>query len=116
MRKMTEGSVVKHLIAYALPMILGNILQLTYNAVDSIIIGKILGEDSLAAVSTANPIMTIMVLGASGVGIGTSVLMSKFYGANNETDLKREFSTTVIFSVFFPLSFSCLEFFFPSYS
>lgn len=101
MRKMTEGSIAKHLIAYALPMILGNILQLTYNAVDSIIIGKFLGEGSLAAVSTANPIMTIMILGASGVGIGASVLMSRFYGANDTIKLKREFSTTVIFSAFF---------------
>lgn len=101
MRKMTEGSIANHLIAYALPMILGNILQLTYNAVDSIIIGKFLGEESLAAVSTANPIMTIMVLGASGIGIGASVLMSKFYGAGDDVSLKREFSTTVIFSCFF---------------
>ena len=61
-RPMTEGSIFSHLIRYALPMILGNIMQLTYNAVDSVIIGKCLGEDALAAVSTANPIMTIMVL------------------------------------------------------
>ena len=100
-RPMTEGSIFGHLLRYALPMILGNIMQLTYNAVDSIIIGKCLGEDALAAVSTANPIMTIMILGASGLGIGASVLMSRFYGAKDFTGLKREFSTTVIFSTAF---------------
>lgn len=104
MRKMTEGSITGHLIAYALPMILGNILQLTYNAVDSILIGKFLGENALAAVSTANPIMTIMVLGASGIGIGASVLMSRFYGANDSVRLKREFSTTVLFGALFSLA------------
>lgn len=101
---MTEGSIVRHIIAYAIPMIMGNILQLTYNAVDSIIIGKCLGENSLAAVSTANPIMTIMILGASGMGVGASVLISRHYGAGDMEKLKREYSTTLIFGVFFSLA------------
>ena len=101
MQDMTKGSISRHLIKYAIPMILGNILQLTYNAVDSIIIGKFLGEEALAAVSTSNPIMTIMVLGASGIGIGASVIMSRFYGAKDEMGFRREFSTTVIFSTIF---------------
>ena len=80
MRKMTQGSIARHLIAYALPLILGNLFQLTYNAVDSIVIGKFAGENALAAVSAANPVMTIMILGVSGVSIGASVLMSRFSG------------------------------------
>ena len=103
MHDMTTGSISRHLIKYAIPMILGNILQLTYNAVDSIIIGKFLGEEALAAVSTSNPIMTIMVLGASGIGIGASVIMSRFYGAKDAINFRREFSTTVIFSTIFSL-------------
>ena len=58
MRKMTQGSIARHLIAYALPLILGNIFQLTYNAVDSVAIGKFAGENALAAVSAANPVVT----------------------------------------------------------
>ena len=77
MRKMTQGSIARHLIAYALPLILGNLFQLTYNAVDSIVIGKFAGENALAAVSAANPVMTIVILGVSGVSIGASVLMSR---------------------------------------
>ncbi|MBQ0001834.1 MAG: MATE family efflux transporter [Clostridiales bacterium] len=100
---MTEGNIVWHILAYAVPMIFGNILQLTYNAVDSIIIGKCLGEGSLAAVSSANPVMTIMILGASGMGVGGSVLISRFYGASKMEKVKREFSTIVIFGVFFSL-------------
>lgn len=96
---MTQGSIYKHLIKYAVPMILGNILQLTYNAVDSMIIGKCLGEDALAAVSTSNPIMTIMILGVSGLSMGGSVIMSKYYGAGDNENVKKEFSTTFIFSV-----------------
>ena len=97
MRKMTQGSIVRHLIAYALPLILGNLCQLTYNAVDSIVIGKFAGENALAAVSAANPVMTIVILGVSGVSIGASVLMSRFYGAGDEDALRREVATTIVF-------------------
>ncbi len=100
MQKMTQGSIPLHLIRYAIPMILGNLLQLTYNAVDSMIIGKCLGENALAAVSTSNPIMTIVVLGVSGLSMGASVLMSRFYGANDPQKVKREFATSLLFSIF----------------
>ncbi len=97
MRNMTEGNIKGHLLSYAIPMILGNLLQLTYNAVDSIVIGKFVGETALAAVSTANPIMTIVILGVSGLSIGAGVLMSEFYGAGDVDKLKKEFSTTILF-------------------
>ena len=103
MQDMTKGSILSHLIRYAIPMILGNILQLTYNAVDSIIIGKFLGENALAAVSTSDPIFTILVLGASGVSLGASVMISKFKGARNEEKIRQEFATTLIFGAFFSL-------------
>ena len=104
MQDMTTGSISRHLVRYALPMVLGNLMQLTYNAADSVIVGKCLGQDALAAVSTANPIMTLMVLGASGIGIGASVIMSRLYGAKQMEALKREFATTLIFSTFFSLA------------
>ena len=103
MEDMTRGSIGGHLVRYAVPMILGNLLQLSYNAADSVIIGKCLGEDALAAVSSSNPIMTIMVLGASGLGIGASVIMSRCYGAGDRRSLRREFSTTLIFGALFSL-------------
>lgn len=98
---MTRGSVTRHLLRYTVPMVLGNILQLTYNAADSLIISKNLGDEALAAVSVSDPIMTVMVLGASGMGIGASVLMSRFYGQGDREKLRREFSTTVIFGAVF---------------
>ena len=103
MLNMTQGSIPRHLVSYAVPMVFGNLLQLTYNAVDSMIIGKCLGENALAAVSTTNPIMTIVVLGVSGLSMGASVLMSRFYGAGDNEKVKREFATTLIFSVIFSL-------------
>lgn len=104
MKKMTEGNIIRHLISYALPLIFGNIFQLTYNAVDSIIIGKFAGEDAVAAVAASNPVMTIVILGVSGMCIGASVLMSEFYGSGDEENLKKEVSTTLIAGIVFSLT------------
>lgn len=101
MQDMTHGSITRHLIRYSIPMILGNLLQLTYNAVDSVIIGKCLGEKALAAVSTSSPIVTILVLGASGISLGASVMISKFQGAREPENVKREFATTMLFGAVF---------------
>ena len=100
---MTKGSIVAHLIRFSIPMILGNILQLTYNAVDSIIISKFLGENALAAVSTSDPIFTILVLGAYGISLGASVMISKFRGAGDAEQVKQEFATTLLFGFWFSL-------------
>ena len=77
---MPEGGISRHLISYSSPLILGNLFQLTYNAVDSIIVGRFIGKQALAAVGTASPVMNIIVLGISGICIGASVLMSNFFG------------------------------------
>lgn len=100
---MTEGSIPRHLVNYSVPLILGNLFQLTYNVVDSIIAGRFIGKEALAAEGTANPVMSIVILGISGICMGASVLMSEFFGAGEEEKLKREMSTTVIFGCYFSL-------------
>lgn len=101
---MTKGNIFRHIVAYAIPMILGNFLQLSYNMADSVIISKLLGETPLAAVSAVNPIMTLMILGASGLGMGASIIIARLYGAEEYKKLKREYATTVIFGIFFSLT------------
>lgn len=97
MRNMSEGSIFKHLLSYAVPLIFGNMLQLTYNAVDSIIVSKGAGVDALSAVSVSNPVSTLIVQGISGIGIGASVYMSRYYGAGEFKKLKRALSSTILF-------------------
>ena len=108
---MTEGSITKHLISYSIPLILGNLFQLTYNAVDSIIVGRFIGKDALAAVGTANPVMNITILGISGICIGSSVLMSEFFGAGEEANIKKEMATTAVFGLYFSLAVAVLGLF-----
>ena len=74
---MTEGSITKHLVDYSIPLILGNMFQLTYNAVDSIIAGRFIGKEALAAEGTASPVMNIVILGISGICMGASAIAPK---------------------------------------
>lgn len=101
--RMTEGSIFRHLVEYSVPLIVGNLFQLTYNAVDSIIVGKFIGKETLAAVGTASPVMNMIILGISGICIGASVLMSKYFGAGEEDMVKKEMATTAMFGLFFSL-------------
>ena len=101
---MTQGSILRCLITYAIPLILGNLFQLTYNAVDSIIVGRFIGKEALAAVGTASPVMNMVILGISGICIGASVLMSNFFGAGQEEKVKQEMATTAVFGIYFSLA------------
>lgn len=104
MKDMTKGNIPSGLIRFSIPLILGNLFQLTYNAVDSVIVGRFAGESALAAVGTANPVMTIVILGITGICIGASVLMSEFFGAGNVEKLKQEVATTLLFGCCFSLA------------
>lgn len=101
---MTEGKIVPHLIRYSIPLILGNLFQLTYNAVDSVIAGRFIGKEALAAEGMASPVMNIVILGISGICMGAGVLMSQFFGAGQYGKLKREMSTAVLFGLYFSLA------------
>ena len=57
-KNLTEGKITPILISFTIPLVLGNIFQMTYNAVDSIIVGRFVGKEALAAVGVCNPIMT----------------------------------------------------------
>lgn len=105
---MTKGNIKKQLLFFSAPLILGNVFQLTYNTVDSIIVGRYAGEQALAAVGSSNPIMSIAILGINGICIGASVLMGEYFGAGNYEKLKREVSTMFLFGLCFSLVFAVL--------
>lgn len=108
---MTQGRIAAPLIFFTLPLVLGNLFQLTYNAADSVIVGKLLGEESLAAVGTSTPIMNIAILLISGMCMGASVLMSAQYGAEDYDTLSRQLSTTLLAGCGFSLAFSLIMMF-----
>ena len=89
---MTEGSPVKCMLAFAIPMILGNLFQQFYNLVDSMIVGKLVGADALAAVGASTAITMLFVMVAVGTGIGCSVVISQLFGAEKIEDMKTAIS------------------------
>lgn len=112
MKDFTVGRAYPQLINYAIPLILGNFFQLTYNAVDSIILGRYAGKECLAAVGVANPVMNIMIFLIVGICLGAGIIMSEFYGAHDEKKLKSEISTTIAIGLVFTLFVSTLCFIF----
>ena len=93
---MTEGRIIPQLTEFTIPLVLGNLFQLTYNAADSVIVGKFVGDDALAAVGTAGPIMNMVILFISGMCMGAGILMSTHYGAKDYKLLERQISTSML--------------------
>lgn len=105
---MTQGPVMGPLVRFTVPLVLGNIFQLTYNAADSVMVGRLVGTDALAAVGVAGPVMNIMTFLVVGACLGAGVLMSEFYGAGEERVLRREVGTTLTAGLAFTLLLSLL--------
>ena len=105
---LTEGSVAKGLMSFAIPMILGNIFQQLYNIVDSIIVGKMVGADALAAVGASTSITMLFVMVAVGTGIGCSVVISQLFGAKKMELLKTAIDTALFSILVFSIILSLL--------
>lgn len=108
---MTKGSIPSHLTKFAIPLILGNMFQLTYNAVDSIVVGRYVGNEAQAAVGTSNPLMNIIIFFIIGICTGASVLMSMYFGAKEYEKLKREIATAMILGLAFSISITIVVIF-----
>lgn len=93
---LTEGSPGKGLLLFAFPVILGNLFQQFYNMVDTIIVGKYVGEDALAAVGASYALTTVFVMIAIGGGTGASVVISQYLGAKEGGKMKTAISTAII--------------------
>ena len=105
---MTQGGITRHLVKYSVPLIVGNLFQLAYNAVDAIIAGRFIGKEALAAEGMAAPVMNLIILGISGICMGAGVLMSEFFGAKNHEMIKREMATVALFGGFFSAAVALL--------
>ena len=80
---MTAGSPFRLILAFSIPLLLGNVLQQMYNMVDSIVVGNYVGTIALAAVGTGFPIIYMMVALFMGIGSGAAVIISQYFGAGN---------------------------------
>ena len=96
---MTEGRIWKILIRFAFPLLLGNLFQQLYNAVDSLVVGNFCGDDALAAVSSSGSMTHLLIGFFQGVFVGASVIISRRYGAKDEEGVDEAVHTTIVFSL-----------------
>lgn len=92
---MTEGSIVKQITLFALPLMLGNIFQMLYNTVDSIVVGNFVGTEALAAVGATTMIVNMMVFFFNGFSTGAGVVIANYFGARDMKALHKAIETTM---------------------
>nr|MCR5557076.1 MATE family efflux transporter [Butyrivibrio sp.] len=93
---MTQGSIRKELILFAIPLLAGNVFQQLYNTIDSIIVGREVGASALGAVTSVAPAITTLVGFFMGFSTGASVIISHYFGAKNEEGLKKAVHTAIV--------------------
>ena len=96
---MIEGTIWKQLLLFSVPLLLGNLFQQMYNAVDSIVVGNYIGAQALAAVGSSAPVINLLVSLFMGVSVGAGVIISRYFGARNIQDLQDSIHTSLAFSI-----------------
>lgn len=96
-KNLTEGKILKTMLIFALPMIMGNLLQQIYNIADTMVVGRFLGAEALAAVGSAYTLMTFLTSVIIGLCMGSGAVFSIAYGAGNQQELKKSMWVSFVF-------------------
>ena len=96
---LTEGTIWKKILLFALPIFMGNVFQQFYNTFDSWVVGKFIGEEALAAVSSSGSLIHMFVGFFNGVAMGAGVIIARFYGAKDHENMQIAIHTDVAFGL-----------------
>ena len=96
---MTIGSIPRHIIVFALPLLFGNIFQMLYNTVDTWVVGNFDSNEAYAAVGTVGPIVNILIGIFMGLSAGAGTVISQYYGAHREEDVQKTVHTALLMTV-----------------
>ena len=89
MKNMTQGNVTKLIMAFAIPVLLGNVFQQFYTMVDTMMVGQILGVNSLAAIGASASLSNLVIGLCTGVSMGVSIMIAQYYGARDDDGMKK---------------------------
>ena len=98
--KMTEGSISKNILKFAVPLFLGNLFQQLYNTADSLIVSNKMGAQALGSVSATAMLIFLLIGFFQGLSLGAGVLISQFFGAEDTRNMRRAIHTNLFFSFF----------------
>lgn len=107
---MTEGSPVRLLILFAIPMMIGNIFQQLYNVVDSAIVGRLVGADALAAVGATGSVTFLFFALCNGIGSGGGIITSQYFGSGETPQVKKCIANVAYIMIIFPLMVGTIAF------
>ena len=98
-KDMTQGNPYSQIIAFALPIFLSQVFQQLYNTADTLIVGRFLGTNALAAVSSSGTLIFLLVSFFNGTSMGAGVVVSKYFGAKDNDKISRAIHTNIVFSL-----------------
>ncbi len=107
-KDMTKGSIVAQILLFSLPLMFGNIFQMLYNTVDSIVVGNFVGTQALAAVGSTSMIVNMLVFFFNGFSVGAGVLISRYFGGKDFNQLHRAIETTMATTFIFCVVFTII--------
>lgn len=93
---MTVGKPWENILIFTVPMLIGNIAQQLYNTVDSVVVGNFVGDNALAAVGSAGPILNLLIVLFIGISMGASIMVSQYFGAKNRKDLSATIGNCIV--------------------
>ena len=93
---MTEGRPWEKILIFTFPMLLGNIAQQLYNTVDSVVVGKYIGDNALAAVGSAGPIFNLLLVLFVGISTGAAIMVSQYFGARKRDELSITIGNSIV--------------------
>ena len=105
---MTQGSITRHIISFALPLLIGNIFQQLYNTVDTWVVGNYVSNEAFSAVGTVGPIINMLIGFFGGLASGAGVVISQYYGAHREEEIRRTVHTAIFMTLIMAVVFTAI--------
>lgn len=105
---MTQGSITRHIITFALPLLIGNIFQQLYNTVDTWVVGNYVSNAAFSAVGTVGPIINTLIGFFMGLSSGAGVVISQYYGAKRYDDVSRAVHTALVMTAILGVAFTAV--------
>ena len=96
---MTEGNIVRHIVAFALPLLVGNLFQQLYNTVDTWVVGNFVNNEAYSAVGTVGPIINMLIGFFMGLSSGAGVVISQYYGARQHDKVQETVHTAIVMTL-----------------
>ena len=103
---MTQGSIARHIIYFAFPLLLGNLFQQLYNTVDTWVVGNFVSNEAFSAVGTVGPIINMLIGIFAGLSSGAGVVISQYYGAKRYDDVSRAVHTASVLTLVMAVLFT----------